>query len=429
MEGMIMKKRVCLLIMASFMASALVGCGNASDTISEETETVSGEGETVTLWMPPLIAGTNDTISDKDFWTQELQGFADETGCNIDVEIIPWENYEEKYLSGLTSGEGPDIGYTYTEMMYDYAQMGIMKDLDPLFTEDEKSQYTYWDDGKFCGTQYQVPIYVGDARVLTCNMDILKAAGVEHVPTTWDELTEACNKVAESNLDVYPYIENWGMQNYGVMNGSFWPYFFSAGGELLDSEGNLNLNSDAGLAAVQYIYDMRFKNNILSESCTSIDTAQAIFEDGKAAMVMFPSSTTDSVAATVDFTIETCNALTGPNGDSATLAVSGGLVLFDDSDISVEALKYLTSKDVMNDYHKLVNGLPVRGDEDYYGSERFEEFYVNETDKMKLLPAFEGATSFYDALYKNLQSMLMGELKPQQVLDDTTDYYYEQITE
>ena len=38
---------------------------------------------------------------------------------------------------------------------------------------------------------------------LLCNMDILKAAGVENPPTTWEELREVCEKTTNPDEGVY----------------------------------------------------------------------------------------------------------------------------------------------------------------------------------------------------------------------------------
>ena len=46
-----------------------------------------------------------------------------------------------------------------------------------------------------------------------------------------------------------------------------------------------------------------------------------------------------------------------------------------------------------------------------------------DTDKFQSLPVFKGASSMYDTLYKNMQSMMLGELTPEEVLKNTTEYY------
>ena len=51
------------------------------------------------------------------------------------------------------------------------------------------------------------------------------------------------------------------------------------------------------------------------------------------------------------------------------------------------------------------------------------DLFTNQTDKFQSLPVFKGASSMYDTLYKNMQSMMLGELTPEEVLKNTTEYY------
>ena len=63
----------------------------------------------------------------------------------------------------------------------------------------------FLEQSEIDGTVWAIPD-LASARAMYYNKDILDAAGVE-VPTTWDELKAACEKIKETNPDVYP----WGI--------------------------------------------------------------------------------------------------------------------------------------------------------------------------------------------------------------------------
>lgn len=67
---------------------------------------------------------------------------------------------------------------------------------------------------------------------------------------------------------------------------------------------------------------------------------------------------------------------------------------------------------------------PVTVDAKYTDDEAFKELYTTNADILHNWPAFENSDSFYDVLYKNIQSMFMGDMEPQQVLDDTMEQYH-----
>ena len=161
---------------------------------------------------------------------------------------------------------------------------------------------------------------------------------------------------------------------------------------------------------------------LLPDTTTSVDDALEPFKNGEAAMTVVASSN----LARVDGINWDYSILSGPE-NTKTFVASDSLVLFNkckNKDLAIKLMKYVTSKDVMADFHERVSEQPpITADDTYSGDERFEDLFTNQTDKFQSLPVFKGASSMYDTLYKNLQSMMLGELTPEEVLKNTTEYY------
>ena len=281
------KKVVACLLAATMAAGMLAGCGGSSGS-SDSSSSSSGGKDKLTFWFP-TFASADGEVTDEEFWNEKMDAFEEENNCEVNVEIIPWDNYEEKYLTGVNSNDGPDVGYLYMEMFYDYIDMGALADIDEYFTDDEKANYIYYDLGNIQGGQYALPVVVGNPRVLAANMDILKDAGIDSVPTNWDELKAACEAVKESNPDVAPLAATWGSTHYGALNEVYWPYFWGAGASIVDDDGNLTIDTDAGLEATQFLKDMK-DEGLLPDTTTSVDDALEPFKNGEAAMTVVASS-------------------------------------------------------------------------------------------------------------------------------------------
>ena len=88
--------------------------------------------ETLNFWFP-TFASADGEVSDEEFWTEALAPWEEENDCDVNIGIVPWDSYEEKYLSGTTSKDGPDVGYMYMEMFYDYIDNGVLTDIDGYF--------------------------------------------------------------------------------------------------------------------------------------------------------------------------------------------------------------------------------------------------------------------------------------------------------
>ena len=165
------------------------------------------------------------------------------------------------------------------------------------------------------------------------------------------------------------------------------------------------------------------KDGILTDSCTSCDDVLEPFKNGEAAMVVMASSNA-LTATNVNWDFQPL--IQGPK-ESKTFVAADSLVMFEkcsNKELAAKLMKYITSAEVMSDFHKRVSEQPpITKDETYAGDERYTELFSDYGDNFVSLPVFKGASSMYDTLYKNLQSMMLGSMSPEDVLKETTEYY------
>ena len=380
--------------------------------------------ETLNFWFP-TFASADGEVSDEEFWTEALAPWEEENDCDVKIGIVPWDSYEEKYLSGTTSKGGLDVGYMYMEMFYDYIDNGVLTDIDGYFSDEEKANYLYYDLGNILGGQYALPVVVGNPRIMIANMDILKEAGVDAVPTNTEEFLAACKAVKE-NTDKTPFLQDWGNAHYGSMNEIFWPFFWGNGGEIVDEEGNLTIDTEAGVKTAEFLKSL-LDEGYLPATCTSNDDVIEPFKNGDVAMIYIASSN----ALRIDNI--NCEYVAVVKGEQAakTFVAADCLVMFEsceNKELAASLMKYVTSAKVMSDFHKRVSEQPpITADEEYSGDERFATLFTENGDNFVSLPVFKGAASMYDYLFKNLQSMMLGEMEPADVLADTTAYYNDNL--
>ena len=161
-----MKKRLLsVLLCAGLIASLAVGCGGGKDAGKD------GEKETLSVWLPPL-----DDETEKNY-VPLLDKFEEENNCELDVQIIPWDTYEEKYMTGINADEGPDVGYMYVEMFPTYIDSGAVVDMSEYLSDEDYEEYLYLDKGEMMGGQYGVPIVTGNPFIMYYNKDILDELG------------------------------------------------------------------------------------------------------------------------------------------------------------------------------------------------------------------------------------------------------------
>lgn len=385
-------------------AGVLTGCASSTSDSSTSLE----------LWLPPFASG--DT-TDEAAWDNILADFEAENDVDVNVTIIPWSSYEEKYLTGISSGAGPDVGYMYTEMMGDYLTQGAIVPMDDYFGDIDTSKYLYLEQGQLDGEQVAMPFVIGGARILYYNKALLAEAGIDDAPVTWDDFTEDAAALIAAGIT--PTAQAWGDPDRGMLNESFFPLLWQAGGDIFSDDGTTTaFNSDAGIEAATYLLSLK-ESGAMSSSVTSLTTedAKAQFAQGKVAFFQQADAQAAEFAdAGVDFGF--VDSLT--NDQKGTFVASDSLVLLDkcaDKQLCTDLIGYITSATQMAQFHEIGAYPPITTDEAYVGDAQFENIY-SEADMLHSLPIVAGGSAVYNSLYKNLQQMILGQKTPAQALED-----------
>lgn len=202
------KKLLAAVLSVAMVASLLVGCGSSSgstesaSTESSGTETSSGstdsgEVQEITWMFWDDLTATEDLISLG--YAEVIDRFnADYEGqYHVTAITTNLEEYYPKLNALVASGDTPDVfivspGPNLTE----YVEPGIAAPLDSYLSDGWKDTFTsdaVFSQMTYDGQIYAVPLNIAAACAFY-NTEMFDAAGVE-VPTTWDEMLDACAKL------------------------------------------------------------------------------------------------------------------------------------------------------------------------------------------------------------------------------------------
>jgi multiple sugar transport system substrate-binding protein len=159
-----------------------------------------------------------------------------------DIEVkyvyVPYSEYLQTLLQQAVSGTLPDLIYVDNPWVPQLIEAGILRDITDYVMQDLGQDF--WLDffpGHRLVTSKNNRIYA--LQVHTNNLalfyreSLLKKAGVEQPPRTWDDLLEACKKIKE-NLGIYGIIFYGGADEAGTWQ--FEPFLWSNGGSLLEPD-------------------------------------------------------------------------------------------------------------------------------------------------------------------------------------------------
>ena len=278
-------KKFFALLLALTMVLSLVACGG-SNNAAEETTDDAATGETAEKVTLDVIAAQYGTQT-ADWWKGFEADFEAAYGdIDLVVDVVSWNDIYTVVNTRVANGEAPDI--LNIDVFADYQADGLLLPAEDYVSAETYAKFypSFLDQSVVDGTVWAIPD-LASARAMYYNKDILEAAGVA-VPTTWDELTAACEAIKAYNPEIYP----WGVDmTTDEGQACFAYYIWNNGGDFTDAEGNWTLNSAENVAAIEYIIGL--VNSGLTNSDPATETRydnQDMFGAGKVAMMIGPNS-------------------------------------------------------------------------------------------------------------------------------------------
>ena len=444
-------KRKVVKTLALTMTSAMVltmtaGCGSSggSDTKTDSTDT-----------------GTEDTADDADTGSTETETGTKATAADIGEpnggkEVTLWHYFEheadalnavvkkyneeqsdiyivptfvsrdelmKQYTIGAVSGELPDIGMVDSPDMASYISLGVFADITEYLEGWSDLDQFYEGPLSSCmdadGKYYGLPNN-SNCLALLCNMDLLKAAGIENPPTTWDEFKEACEKTTDEANGVYGFAMSAIANEEGTFQ--FIPWLYGAGADITD------VSSDKAVNALTFLSDL-VKDGYMSKEAVNwgqgdaynawIAGKAAMLESGTWQIATLDTDNKDDVTWEYKYTPM-------PKGEQQATVIGGenfGVCSGSENvEEGAEFLKYMQSAQNTADWCEIAGKLPVRADavelKDFWtADERYKVF----NDSMEFAVArgpHESWPTISEALYKAEQAALLGDKDPAEALKE-----------
>ena len=174
--------RLVSIILVLFLCLLLVACGG-----NDETSGKADDGQvTLQYWVGWSPGEANAKESRELIEEYEKEN----PNIKIDIQELNYEMIHDKLVAGISAGEVPDISWGLGEWVAEFNSMDAFMDLteyvnnwDDKKNIQERALEAVTINNKIVGLPFQT-----GARGLLVHDDILKKAGIETVPKTWDEL-------------------------------------------------------------------------------------------------------------------------------------------------------------------------------------------------------------------------------------------------
>ena len=233
-----MKKLIVALLIVSSVFS--LWAGGSTESVETSTGPV-----TIELWSS--LSGTKASVFDSQ--VERFNSSQDEVIVNV-IHQGGYNILRQKVAAAANAKNMPDMLICdYIDVAY-YAQLGLLRSLEGLFSEELISDYyeSMLVDLRYDGELYAIP-YNRSTQGFYVNNDVLKEAGIDRVASTWNEFLEDAEKFKELGSDYY--------YGYAFFN----QFLFDAiaytwGAEISTPDGIVKLNSPEIVEMMTYFQKM-----------------------------------------------------------------------------------------------------------------------------------------------------------------------------
>ena len=373
------KKVISALLCAAMVATMLVGCGGSSN----DSKSSGGDGKKLVYWAmwskdEPQAKVIQDAIAK----------YTEDTGVEVDVQFKGRSGQREGLQPALDAKQNIDlfdedvnrVNGSWGKYLLDLED--VAKDYESEHGNETlfKIARAAYEDGTLHSIPYQPSIFG-----FFYNKTLFDKAGIKEVPTTWDELTAACEAIKAYDDSIYP----WGIDmTTDEGQAAFAYYTWNNGGGFVDDEGVL--------AAAQSFADFAKKGYFSKNIATNVYPAgqNQEFAPGDAAIVICGSWLPNEAKASVAEDLEWgyFNYPSVPNGkddNTANNIANQVFAINKDSKMADEAFElitYITS----GDYDKEMTTEALCIPTDKANSDAWP------TELAEVKAGFDATTTYYD---------------------------------
>ena len=335
-------------------------------------------------------------------------------GTKIQIEVVPWDNLQQKLTTDISAGANADLSIIGTRWLLDYVSQGVVAPLDSYVTPEFKARFidTFLTPSIMNGKVYGLPI-AASARAMYYNKDVFQKAGYDTAPATWADFKTAADKIKATGGGVFPF----GLQGKEIETDVYFYYgMWSEGGEIIKN-GKSGLDSQAAIDAAK-MYKGFIDGGLTEPGVTSYnrEDVQNLFKQGKVATVItapFLSGQIKKEAPNLNYGVAPIP--TGPNGDGGTYGVTDSIVLFANSKVKDEAWKFLDfifTTDQRTAFDKVEGFLPVNAEEaknPMFANDPDLKVFASLLPKARFAPVIPGWEDIAQTTSNAVQKIYLGQ--------------------
>ena len=445
-----MKKLVTLFALILVMSLVLAACGGGAVTTTvpptepEDVDAVPSEPSSTpepeevevspvepspTPEPPPDVFGSGSTkIVIWHGWLGEYYNairdiFADyATQNNVQIELLHVQNTSDKAQLAVPAGQGPDIIAWVNDRLGDSALAGIIQPLTAYGVDEAYLRANFTDVATdavmYHGEAYGIPEAM-EVMTIIYNKALISEADL---PQTTDDLL-AMAATYNQPPDKYLFVYNAQADIYSAA-----PWFQAMGVVLVKPDGTTDIGNEGSVRAAELVQNF---SSIMPAEC-DYGTMDALFKDGKAAMVLNgPWIIPDFQSLGIDFGMTPVPIVSASGQPGAPFVGVKLLMLAENAknpQAAVELMKYYGSAEVQARLAVINKQVPANmAAQEMVIDDPIIAAFIAQAANGRPMPNSEFIAAMWDPFNKMIEAIWTGVATPEQAVADGATLFDETV--
>ena len=269
-------KRLAAAVSAAALGLTAAGCeGSAESDISQSTTTLSGRGP-ITVAMPTTDVKARKSVVDA--WNAD---HPDEKATIVDLGAAADQQRQLLIQNAQTESDEYTVVLLDVVWTAEFAANRWVKELDATLYPIDEMLKPAVDTATYRDKLYAVPVN-SEGGMFYYRTDLLKAAGIAEPPTTWEEMEQDCKLIQATPEGKGIGCYAGQFDKYEGLTVNFSEAVDSAGGEIVGSDGQPNVDTPEALTGLTTLVDA-FKTGVIPPEALTYqeEDGRQAFQDGK----------------------------------------------------------------------------------------------------------------------------------------------------
>ena len=277
--------RFLFLALSLGVIAGAAGCGTATTPAPQATTAAPTQASQPASQPVTIRVLTMDQAA---MTTDEMNSVATEfmaanPNIKVEMEYVSYDSLHDKFTTAMATNPPPyDVIMVDVIWYPEFVKAGYLADVSDKITPDMRSNAfkTAWNVTTVNGKVYGMP-WLLDTKYLYYNEKLLKQAGFDNPPKTWEELAQQAKVIKDKKIVDYPIVWSWSQAEAAICD--FTAMVYGNGGRFVDDQGKPVFNNAQGVGALTWMVQSLDNGVSNPASLTDLEEdVRNVFSSGKA---------------------------------------------------------------------------------------------------------------------------------------------------